>query len=242
MKKLFLLLLLVSSPAWAISGTTPLLNPDSPLVSKATDIAEIYNTACKVGIHDIWARQFPTDKIDKLTDTLFATHKDLPRYIVHSNIFAGLNLGLVLNYTDLTEDYKEELCKRYANLYMSGVVNSPDNQSKIGVQHLPIMPTLKSTIKNDISDDIFRQRAIPAIRATPRVAEQSGCHYMYHVLSSKPIIEFNALDATLEIMMNMMWQDYKDDDIRAAYPFILQGAKIGRLLFESKQSEKLCYD
>lgn len=220
----------MSSPTFAISGAAPKLNQDSPLYAKAPEIAAIYDTSCNIALTDRWAQTFPIDTVDKLTDTFFNQSDGIPRYVVHSGIFSGFNLGLVLNYTDLTEDYKQELCKRYANLYMSGVVNSPENQ-----QPLP-------ALKNDLSDDIFKPRVKPAIKATPRIAEQTGCRYMYHVLALKPVIEFNALDATLEIMMNMMWSDYKADDIKAAYPFILQGAKFGRFLYTSGQKEELCYD
>lgn len=262
-KILFLLLAITfSSSAFALPATVR-FNSQSPIYQYRQTIADIYIKSCAEGIDgSFYHRTFPMYSEDKLTEK---NKKEQPNSLPFKNqigliVAAGFDMGLTISRTDLNFDEQEQLCYVYGINYTASAVNfagpqtggsqsSPPPSSQEVTSSLKPNGKAEAIKKNVIPDNPLYDLIITAKNAntphpkvTPRLAQTNGCRYMYHVLSKHPVIEVNALDATLDIMLNMYWDGYSEESVKFGYNYFLQGAKFGRFLFATQQPQTMCYD
>lgn len=241
-------------------------NTSSPLYKDSQRIADIYIKSCNTSLDQTTLNTyFPNYTKDKITEK-FKSQTTPESFKLHYQtlgiVSAGFDFGVAIGLTDLSLDEKQNQCRIYGTNFTATVVNNAQSQTGEGAILPPSLPqpfsslnlygyqdfVTKATIApnrdNPLYDLIIRAREAnkPRVTVTPRLSEQNGCRYMYGVLAMQPVIEVNALDATLDIMVNMFWDGYSNQDIRNGYSFFLQGAKFGRFLFAAKQPVTMCYD
>ena len=224
------------------------LDPKSPLLDNLNTIAAIYEQSCLVGSDNSFSsNNFPMYEEDKLSDKFkqeYMSPKFKMWYAIHGITVAGYEIGRTLTLTDLSGDDIENQCKDYSKNFATVVVNNPANWKGSSTNPPQTSPsaTPPTFIFNSPFNDIFAPREHNQIDVTPRIAQQNGCRYMYITLAQHPVIDISPLDATLDVMENMLWHDYKRNVIRSAYSFLLAGTKEGQYLFNSKQDVKSCYE
>jgi len=141
----------------------------------------------------------------------------------------------------LNGDYIDDICKQYALNFAATLINNAAPMTNGSSAPPPPGTTTYYETPNPFNDWLTSKEP-GLVKITPRVAYMNACGYMYTVYSRKPVIDVNALDATLDVMTDMLFHTYDRDDIRAAFPYLLEGAKMGRILFNLKQDPKFCYD
>lgn len=223
--------------------TVSIVKTDSPLFEHLKDMQDIYYTSCVYGKSEDTYQSMPMFENDVLTNRLRLKYPKLDNYTFHSLVYAGFELGRVLYLTDLSGEYMEQTCQTHALNFAGTVVNAAATTNGVGANNSsPSIPQgTDSTFPNPFNDWL-RKENDHSVKITPRVASQSACSYMYHVLDMKPIITVGALDITLEMMEGLVYNDYSFKDVSFAYPYLLEGAKFGRMLYASKQNVELCYD
>jgi hypothetical protein len=230
-------------PAQAVLNTT------SPLINQYAEMGKIYLGSCLTSnaTSGVMMQNMPMYENDILVNRFRKQYPDVSNFTTHTLVFAGFELGRALYITDLSKDYKNNLCLRYAMNFAGVIVNNAATTKGSSTDSPP--PPRSATpaslnldnVPNPFND-ILAPKEIPTVNVTSRVSQQSACVYMYNTLAKKPVIEIDALDATLDMIQDMLYNNFKHSDIREAYPNLLVGAKQGRLLFVLQQPIRLCYD
>lgn len=251
--------------AYALPGTVR-FDEESPYFNHRQTIADIYIQSCAKGLDDsFYHTTFPIYVVDKITENFKKTNsKTFPLYNqTISIVAAGYNLGRALSQTDTDLEEQKVLCFVYGSHFTATVVNFAENKTNENSllpaqQYQSALSSLKFNntkeqmdilVKRPYPDNplydliINAQNAnIKRPRVTPRLAESNGCRYMYVTLAMQPVIEVNAMDATLDIMVNMIWDGFSNKEIAFGFNYFLSGAKFGRFLFATKQPITMCYD
>jgi hypothetical protein len=256
----------LASNAMALPATVR-YDETSPLFPHKQTIADIYIKSCAAGLDDsFYHSTFPMYTVDKLVDKFKTTNpKGFP---LHNQtiliVGAGFDIGRAIAQTDTDFNEKETLCQIYGINFTASTVNHAERQTGGGAILPPPPPpgpisSLEINGKANAIDALQATKPMPdsplydliinaknaqvkRLKVTPRLAEMNGCRYMWSVLAKQPVIEVSAMDATLDIMENMLWDGYSNDDIKFGFNYFLQGAKFGRFIFATKQPITMCYD
>lgn len=242
MRKILLTLVLLFPLTAHALPRVSVINTNSPLFGQYANMQDIYNKSCNYAKSDQAYQSMPMFENDLLTNKYRKLYPVISNYDVHVLVFAGFELGRALRLTDLDGNYMEEICQTYALNFAAGLVNHAANTNGAGANPPPSPPSSTGSTLANPFNDLIRQSNDHHIKPTPRVLNQSACSYMYIILARHPVVEVGALDATLDMMMNMLYADYDQVDIKMSYPYLLQGAKMGRFIYASKQDIRLCYD
>ena len=141
----------------------------------------------------------------------------------------GFDLGRALTFTDLDPMYKEDECTKYALYYARVLVNDPANWNNGGLINSPVMPTNPSIVNQDKENSIL----------SPREANNKACQQIYESLKRNEVDE-DPLDFTINYMEYLYWTGESSDNLKKVYPYLYQGSKFGKFLYDSNESEEIC--
>jgi hypothetical protein len=241
-----LLLICSSSPAIALGAVK--INPNSPLLADSPIIAKIYEQSCIAGTNENSVTvAFPMFMQDQWVDKFQSLYSPKNFVMWNNTLFfvtAGYDLGRTLSLTSQNQIDNEDTCKLYSVDFAASLVNNPLNWDRVANPTPKAIPFSFETalLFDNPLNDILAPQETGQIHLTSRLAKQNGCRYAYTISVWHPKIEVNSFDITIDMMENMLWNDYDHNIIRAAYPFIKLGAEQGLYLYSNSKSITACYE
>jgi len=216
------------------------INENSPLFPQFGNMLKIYSNSCQEGINgNILDENMPMLANDRLDDKFRSQYPKVPNFYLHVLVFAGFDLGRALQLTDLGGDDMEQVCKRYSLNFVATINNGATIQAGSDAYPPPSVTT-SNVDGSSIFNDWLRRKDGDRIALTPQASTIGACGYMYSVYARNPVIQLGPLDATLDMMVDMLFNNYNREDIRHAYPYLIDGATRGAYLFQNHQDIKLC--